>query len=100
MAQEGTEFVWLSMEPIPGETIPAPLPEYLPAPRLEQGYDVTREPIPVVPAQHYFMGGIWVDRDSRTSMERLFAVGRSAATAYTAQNRLASNSPAGEPCIC
>lgn len=35
---------------------------------LEEGYDVTKEWIPVVPAQHYFMGGIWVDKDSHTSM--------------------------------
>ena len=41
----------------------------------EEGYDVTKEWIPVVPAQHYFMGGIWVDSDSRTSMEHLYAVG-------------------------
>ena len=42
---------------------------------LEEGYDVTKECIPVVPAQHYFMGGIWVDKNSHTSMPQLFAVG-------------------------
>ncbi len=51
----------------------------------EEGYDVTKEPIPVVPAQHYFMGGIWVDSDSQTSMERLFAAERQAATEFTEQ---------------
>ena len=41
----------------------------------EMGYDVFKECIPVVPAQHYFMGGVWVDSDSKTSMEHLYAVG-------------------------
>lgn len=44
----------------------------------EMGYDVTKECIPVVPAQHYFMGGVWVDHESHTSMERLYAVGETA----------------------
>ena len=38
---------------------------------LEEGYDPTKECIPVVPAQHYFMGGIKVNLSSKTSMERL-----------------------------
>ena len=56
------------------------------------GYDVTRECIPVVPAQHYFMGGIRVDYNSRTSMERLYAVGETACNGVHGRNRLASNS--------
>ena len=59
---------------------------------LEEGYDVTKECIPVVPAQHYFMGGIWVDRDSRTSMEQLYAVGETSCNGVHGANRLASNS--------
>ena len=51
-----------------------------------------REPIPVVPAQHYFMGGICVDHQSRTSMERLYAVGETACNGVHGKNRLASNS--------
>ena len=58
----------------------------------EEGYDVTKEPIPVVPAQHYFMGGIWVDSDSQTSMERLFAAGETSCNGVHGKNRLASNS--------
>lgn len=58
----------------------------------EMGYDVTKECIPVVPAQHYFMGGVWVDHESHTSMERLYAVGETACNGVHGKNRLASNS--------
>ena len=56
------------------------------------GYDVTKECIPVVPAQHYFMGGVWVDHESHTSMEHLYAVGETACNGVHGRNRLASNS--------
>lgn len=59
---------------------------------LEEGYDITREPIPVVPAQHYFMGGVWVDKDSRTSMKHLYAAGETSCNGVHGANRLASNS--------
>ena len=59
---------------------------------LEEGYDVTKEWIPVVPAQHYFMGGIWVDKDSHTSMKHLYAVGETSCNGVHGANRLASNS--------
>ena len=53
---------------------------------------MTKEWIPVVPAQHYFMGGIWVDSDSRTSMEHLYAAGETSCNGVHGANRLASNS--------
>ena len=59
---------------------------------MEMGYDVTKECIPVVPAQHYFMGGIKVDHESRTSMEGLYAIGETACNGVHGKNRLASNS--------
>ena len=59
---------------------------------LEEGYDLTKEPIPVTPAQHYFMGGIAVDLSSRTSCERLYAVGETSCNGVHGANRLASNS--------
>lgn len=91
MEQENSQFVWLSMERIPRETILAHFP-HIYAHCLEEGYDVTRECIPVVPAQHYFMGGIWVDRNSKTSMDRLYAVGETSCNGVHGANRLASNS--------
>lgn len=59
---------------------------------LEKGTDITKEPIKVSPAQHYFMGGIKVDLNSKTSMENLYAVGETACTGIHGANRLASNS--------
>ena len=56
------------------------------------GYDVFKECIPVVPAQHYFMGGVKVDHESRSSMENLYVVGEAACNGVHGKNRLASNS--------
>ena len=91
MEKDGRDFVWLSMEHIDKETIMSHFPNIC-RHCLEEGYDVTREYIPVVPAQHYFMGGIWVDSDSQTSMDSLFAVGETSCNGVHGANRLASNS--------
>jgi len=91
MKKEGSEHVWLSLAPIPEDEIKKHFPNIYKH-CLEEGYDVTKEPIPVVPSQHYFMGGIDVDVNGRTSMERLFAVGETACNGVHGRNRLASNS--------
>ena len=91
MKKDGTDHVWLSMERIDKDTILNHFPNIYEH-CLEEGYDVTKEWIPVVPAQHYFMGGIWVDRDSQTSMEHLFAAGETSCNGVHGANRLASNS--------
>lgn len=59
---------------------------------LEEGCDVTKEPIPVVPSQHYFMGGIWVDENSKTDTDCLYAAGETSCNGVHGRNRLASNS--------
>lgn len=91
MEKDGTDHVWLSMENIDKNTILEHFPNICERCQ-EEGYDVTKEWIPVVPAQHYFMGGIWVDSDSRTSMEHLYAVGETSCNGVHGANRLASNS--------
>ena len=91
MKKEGSKHVWLSMASIPAQEIRTHFPNICQR-CLEEGYDVTKEPIPVVPSQHYFMGGIDVDRYSKTSMNRLYAAGETACNGVHGRNRLASNS--------
>ena len=93
MAKDNTEFVWLDMRPIieKGIDITKRFPNIVKKCR-EEGYDPEKECIPVVPAQHYFMGGIDVDLNSKTSMEHLYAVGETSCNGVHGANRLASNS--------
>ena len=91
MKKDGKDHVWLSLEKIPKEIILSHFPNIYQH-CLEEGYDATKEWIPVVPAQHYFMGGIWVDSDSHTSMPNLYAVGETSCNGVHGKNRLASNS--------
>ena len=91
MEKENKPHMWLSLAPIPKEEIRTHFPNIYEH-CLQEGYDVTKEPIPVVPSQHYFMGGIDVDSYSKTSMDRLYAVGETACNGVHGKNRLASNS--------
>lgn len=91
MEKDETPHVWLSMAPIPKEELRTHFPNI--CNRCQQeGYDVPEDNIPVVPSQHYFMGGIDVNSNSKTSMERLYAVGETACNGVHGKNRLASNS--------
>lgn len=91
MKKEGSDYVRLSLAHIPEDEIKNHFP-HIYEHCLKEGYDITKEPIPVVPSQHYFMGGIDVNSDSKTSMERLYAVGETACNGVHGRNRLASNS--------
>lgn len=91
MARDHMPYVRLSMAPLSRKTITSHFPNIYNR-CLKEGYDCTVEPIPVVPAQHYFMGGIRVDKNSHTSMERLYAIGETSCNGVHGKNRLASNS--------
>ncbi len=91
MKKEGTKFVRLSLKKMSADEIVKRFPNIYRT-CMEEGYDLTKEPVPVVPAQHYFMGGVKVDQDGRTSMKRLYAAGETACNGVHGANRLASNS--------
>lgn len=91
MKEDDMPYVRLSLEHIPEEEIKSHFPNIYKR-CLEEGFDATKEPIPVVPAQHYFMGGIKVDLSSMTSKDRLYAVGETSCNGVHGANRLASNS--------
>lgn len=91
MELDNKPYVWLDMTVLGEKVILNHFPHIYER-CLEEGYDVTKEWIPVVPAQHYFMGGIHVDADSKTTMNRLYAVGETSCNGVHGANRLASNS--------
>ena len=91
MKRDGAEHEWLSFEPVPREVVTGHFANIRQR-CLEDGRDILDEPIPVVPTQHYFMGGVWVDRDSATSMPGLYAAGETSCNGVHGKNRLASNS--------
>ena len=91
MKKDGTRHVWLDMRPIDREEIERHFPSIVEK-CAKEGYDVFNECIPVVPAQHYFMGGVRSDLNGRTETPRLYAVGETCCNGVHGANRLASNS--------
>lgn len=91
METEGTDHVYLNLSHLPADMITKRFPNIYQK-CLEEGYDLTKEPIPVAPAQHYLMGGIKVDTEGATTLKNLYAVGETACNGVHGANRLASNS--------
>ena len=91
MQKDGTPFVWLDMRTIPKEEVLSHFPSIVER-CAEEGIDVFTQCVPVVPAQHYFMGGVRSDLDGKTTMPRLYAVGETCCNGVHGANRLASNS--------
>jgi L-aspartate oxidase len=84
-------YVWLDLDPIPEETVRYRFPNIIQVCQ-QWGIDILKEPIPVAPAAHYWMGGITTDTRSRTTVPGLYTVGETASTGVHGANRLASNS--------
>ena len=91
MKKDDMPYVWLDMTMLGKEQILSHFP-HIYQHCLDEGYDCTKERIPVVPGQHYFMGGIHVDAVSKTTMDQLYAIGETACNGVHGANRLASNS--------
>jgi L-aspartate oxidase len=91
MKRLGDEFVYLDCRHLDMEEFKAHFPTIYER-CLSQGIDVSKAMIPVVPACHYFCGGIDVDKEGRTSIGRLYAAGECTGSGLHGANRLASNS--------
>jgi len=92
MLRRGVPNVYLDLRSyIPDERIRAEFPEMVRG-CLEYGIDITRDLLPVVPAAHYSCGGVWVDDNGLSTVQRLYAVGEVSCTGLHGANRLASTS--------
>ena len=92
LKERGEEYVLLDLSPIGEKKIKEKFPNIYRHLLENYGIDITRNPIPVVPAAHYLCGGVKTDVNGRTSIRGLYAAGEVACTGVHGANRLASNS--------
>ncbi|MCX7715606.1 MAG: L-aspartate oxidase [Clostridia bacterium] len=91
MKRTDSEYVYLDITDKPKEFLKNRFPTIY-AECMKNGIDISKSPIPVMPVQHYFMGGIRTDINGRTNINGLYACGEAACTGVHGANRLASNS--------
>ena len=91
MAKFNTDHVYITLPTMSSEEAAERFPNIYEA-CMDEGYDITKDRVPVTPAQHYMMGGVKTDINGKTSMEHLYAVGETACNGVHGRNRLASNS--------
>lgn len=91
MAKFGTDHVYITLPTMSSDEARERFPNIFEA-CMDEGYDITKDMVPVTPAQHYMMGGVKTDINGRTTMEHLYAVGETACNGVHGRNRLASNS--------
>lgn len=91
MQKFGTDHVYLTLPTMNTEEAKKRFPNIFDA-CMEEGFDMTKDMVPVTPAQHYLMGGVKTDTNGVTSMKNLYAAGEAACNGVHGKNRLASNS--------
>ena len=91
MKKFGTDHVYLNLPTMTSEEAKKRFPNIFEA-CMQEGYDMTKNNVPVTPAQHYMMGGVKTDTNGVTSMKYLYAIGETACNGVHGRNRLASNS--------